>query len=198
MALQMATKRRQPAPPQLSNIRVKLENDLVLAGAALWWLRLPQSAVPALPSPLFFPRILIAIIIIDVTANERRQMTNALLCLISRFTDCNNLATAPCTVTSAQRGVENEERRRYSERINGDVSILWFAQQRMQAATMADVVSRAARPDHGGDRRHWLDPLRPRRPASRGVQRQSGRRRTAARVSRNEAAPHQPDDAGED
>src|SRR5262245_10357254 len=130
--------------------------------------------------------------------NERRQMTNALLCLISRFTDCNNLATAPCTVTSAQRGFENEERRRYSERINGDVSILWFAQQRRQAATMADVVSRAARPDHGGDRSHWLDSLRPRRPASRGVQRQSGRRRTAARVSRNEAAPHQPDDAGED
>src|SRR5262252_5282864 len=116
-------------------------------------------------------------------------MTNALLCLISLLTDCNNLATTPCTVTSSQRGFENEERRQYSERVNGAVSILCFAQQREQAAAMADVVSRASRPDHGGDCRHRLDPVPPRRPAGRGVQRQSGRRRTAARVSRNEAAP---------
>src|SRR5262245_48483630 len=97
-------------------------------------------------------------------------MTNALLCLISRFTDCNYLATAPGTVTSSQRGFENEERRQYSERINGAVSIFCFAQRRKQAAAMADVVSRAARPDHGGDHRHRIDPVRPRRPAGRVAQ----------------------------
>src|SRR5262249_59863814 len=96
-------------------------------------------------------------------------MTNALLYLISRFIDCNNLATTPCTVTSSQRGFENEERRQYSERINGAVSILCFAQPREQAAAMADVVSRASRPDHGGDRRHRLDPLPPPPPPRPGL-----------------------------
>src|SRR5262245_38033701 len=79
----------------------------------------------------------------------------------------DNSATAPGTVTSSQWGFKNGERRQYSERLNGAVSIFGFAQGRKQAAAMADVVCRAARPDHGGDRRHRLDPVRPRRPARR-------------------------------
>jgi len=50
------------------------------------------------------------------------------------------IADAPRTVTISQ-----------------PLPVLYFAQQRKQAAAMADVVSRASRPDHGGDRRHRLE-----------------------------------------